>query len=514
MVSKIILRIEGLSERQTLWILLAITFGLRLYSVLMAVGISYDGAGYGFVARDFLRHDFAKGLSSALHPFYPFLIFLFSPDAAHVEITGRFISLFFGTLTIIPLFYLVKKAVGQREALFSALFYTFHPYLVTYSGMLLTEATYWGLLVLSAYFFWTGLRNEKLWSTALSGFFLGLAYLTRPEGIGYVFVYWIWMVIDGGFKKKWLKRFLLFGGLALTLFILAVPYVIYIHQETGRWLITKKGALVQSEVLNRMEGKDDQSQEKIPEEPPPMVKQTYLPLVLIKNISHFIPSTTYHYLRAYHFALWLFLFLGLIRARKNGMRGELFLASFVLFHLLSLSTFTRSNIRFSVPLIPVSLFWAGVGVLEFQKHFKRLTRSNPQRWAFFFILLALLVQLPQSVRPEGAHRADQKGVGLWLKENTPKDAIIMSSSPIEAFYGEREFILMPAGVYLPGTPGKSYKEIIQYARAKRVGYILVNKEINKSNPDFNESIQSTDLKEFYRYTEENRTKIILYEVIY
>jgi hypothetical protein len=153
MVSKIILRIEGLSERQILWILLAITFSLRLYSVLMAVGVSYDGAGYGFVARDFLRHDFAKGLSSALHPFYPFLIFLFSTDAAHVEITGRFISLFFGTFTIIPLFYLVKKAVGQREALFSALFYTFHSYLVTYSGMLLTEATYWGLLVLSAYFF-------------------------------------------------------------------------------------------------------------------------------------------------------------------------------------------------------------------------------------------------------------------------------------------------------------------------------------------------------------------------
>src|SRR4030042_469856 len=234
MVSKIVLFIKDLNEKQIFWILLGITFGLRLYATLMAKGISYDGAGYGFMARDFLRHDFVKGLSSALHPFYPFLIFLFSPDTAHVEITGRFISLLFGTLAVIPLFYLVKKAIGQREAIFSALLYSFHSYLVTYSGMLLTEATYWGLLVLSVYFFWTGLRKEKLWSTMLSGFFLGLAYLTRPEGIGYVLVYLIWIIVDGGLKKGWFKKIALIGVLILSVLIFVIPYVIYIHQETGQ----------------------------------------------------------------------------------------------------------------------------------------------------------------------------------------------------------------------------------------------------------------------------------------
>src|SRR4030067_519606 len=82
MVSKIVAFVEGLNEKQIFWILLGITFGLRLYAALMAKGISYDGVGYGFIARDFLRHDFAKGLSSALHPFYPFLIYLVSPDAS------------------------------------------------------------------------------------------------------------------------------------------------------------------------------------------------------------------------------------------------------------------------------------------------------------------------------------------------------------------------------------------------------------------------------------------------
>ena len=161
MVDRILHYLEGLSERKVLLSLLGITFGLRLYIVLMAAGLPNDSAGYGFMARDFLRGDFLKGLSPAFHPLYPYLISLLSPGASHVEITGRLISLFFGTVALVPVYYLVKEAFGQRVAVFSGLFYCFHPYLVTYSGMLLSEATYWCLLTLSVYFFWFGLKRGK-----------------------------------------------------------------------------------------------------------------------------------------------------------------------------------------------------------------------------------------------------------------------------------------------------------------------------------------------------------------
>ena len=39
-----------------------------------------------------------------------------------------------------------------------------------------------------------------------------------------------------------------------------------------------------------------------------------------KFILQFFPFTLYHYFRAYHFALWLFLFFGLIRVRQKGMQ--------------------------------------------------------------------------------------------------------------------------------------------------------------------------------------------------
>ena len=188
MINKSIYFFNSLSEKQVLLLLIGITFALRLYAVLMAQGIANDSVAYGFAARDFLKGHFMKGLSSPAPPFYPFLISLFQMDTTSVEMTGRSLSLVIGTLTIIPLFYLVKEAIGPKEAIFSALFYSFHPYLVTYSGMFLTETTYWGLLILSVYFFWTGLRRGKLGRMALAGSFLGLAYLTRPEGISYVLI--------------------------------------------------------------------------------------------------------------------------------------------------------------------------------------------------------------------------------------------------------------------------------------------------------------------------------------
>jgi hypothetical protein len=117
MSDKIITVFKNLNERQILVLLILVTFALRLYAVLMAQGIANDSAAYGFIARDFLKGHFIKGLSSPAPPFYSFLIFLFSPDTAHVEMIGKFISLNFGALKIIPLLYLEyrpQKSQGEE----------------------------------------------------------------------------------------------------------------------------------------------------------------------------------------------------------------------------------------------------------------------------------------------------------------------------------------------------------------------------------------------------------------
>jgi hypothetical protein len=342
----------------------------------------------------------------------------------------------------------------------------------------------------------------------LSGFFLGLAYLTRPEGIGYVLVYLIWAVVEGGLEKKWFKRSIFIGALILTIFIFVIPYVIYIHQETGGWLISKKALSVQSDLLKESPEEVDPSIGIDQNKP---VSGDSKILWITHNIIQFLPSVTYRYLRAYHFSLWLFLFFGLIRVRRKSIDYELFIASLVLFHLVSLSTFLPSTIRFSIPVIPLSLLWAGTGLLEMKRYLEKIKGANAEKVIFLLVVLVILSQLPQSLKPERSFRAGQKKVGLWLKQNTPPDAIIMSNSPQETFYADREFMMLPLGISMHRHHGKSYNEIIHYAKAKGVRYILVDKNTHEMNPGFIESIQSTDLKEIFRKADQ---ALIIYEVIY
>lgn len=514
MSNKMMVFFKNLSERQKLFLLIGIAFILRLYAVLMAQGIAYDSAAYGFMARDFIKGNIEKALAIPGHPLYPFLISLFSMDTGQVEIIGRLISLFFGTFTVIPLYLLVKEAVGEKEAIFSILFYTFHPYLVTYSGMMLTEATYWGLLVLSVYFFWTGLKRDKIWPMALSGVLLGLAYLTRPEGIGYIAVYLGWIIVDGIYKKRWLRPLISIGALISTLFILGLPYVIYIQRETGQWLISKKAVEAQSHLFKK--GLDEITPLKGVEQRNPEERNSKI-IWMARNIVNHFPSVVYHYLRAFHYSLWPVLFFGLIRLRREGIVYEWFLASMVLLHLLSLSSFLPSTIRFSVPMIPLSLFWAGTGILEMKRFMEKIKIVSPEKAVLWMIAVVVFVQLPQSLIPERRHRAVQKEVGLWIKQNTPSDTIIMSNSPQEAFYADREFVMLPQEKPSQGDPVTSYEEIIHYAKLKGVRYLLVNKNTHERNPGLMHVLQSKEvsqlknLKEVFKREEKSLT---IYEVVY
>jgi hypothetical protein len=191
--------------------------------------------------------------------------------------------------------------------------------------------------------------------------------------------------------------------------------------------------------------------------------------------------------------------------RTGGTKAELFLASLVLFHLVSLSTFIPSTIRFSVPVVAISLFWAGTGTMELFRILAKLKVSNPGKWLSLLISLILVAQLVQIMRPERRHRLEQKTVGIWIRENTRASAVIMSNSPQEAFYGIRRFIGFPAGE-------RSYQGIIHFAKGNGVRYVLVNKNTREMSPEFVDSIPSSDVKEVYRYQDKKGNTTVIYEI--
>jgi hypothetical protein len=89
----------------------------------------------------------------------------------------------------------------------------------------------------------------------------------------------------------------------------------------------------------------------------------------------------------------------------------------------------------------------------------------------------------------------------------------MSNSPIEAFYAEREFVLLPLGIKMGENPGKSIEEIINFAKQRGVRYIVTNENTYETNPDFIKLTEFSEIKELFRYQVGGKKATVVYEVV-
>jgi 4-amino-4-deoxy-L-arabinose transferase-like glycosyltransferase len=335
---------------------------------------------------------------------------------------------------------------------------------------------------------------------------LALAYLTRPEGAGYLFVFILWVAIAGGLAKGWARKAVLIAGLVCLFVGSSFPYLLQIRRETGHWFISKKALDIQVRYLAIAPPKPEAGEPSLEKRP---VERRKTPSIarrivrrlgrIVNNVVQYLPFTVFYYLKAYYPALWIFLFLGLIRRRQEGedCRYEWFLGSMVFFHLFSLATFIPSTSRFSVPLIPMSLLWAGAGVPTLHRFLKRRGVTEPARWIALLILVAALVLLPIELSGVRKVREEQWVTGQWLKENTPPDAVIISNSPREAFYAEREFIGLPPASPLRKGGGPSYQDVMIVARENGARYLLVNQNTLFHNRTFLESLSTSEWQPVY-----------------
>jgi hypothetical protein len=155
--------------------------------------------------RGIFKRTFYKGLSS---PAPPFILsdYSFPPDATHVEMTGRLLSLFSGRLQSFHYFIWSKGDRSKRGYPFSAFLF-----LPSLPGYLFRNAPYRSYLLGTAdsirLFLLDRTQERESVEDNVVRIFLGLAYLTRPEGIGYVLVYLMWIIVEG-ILKGWFKRLL------------------------------------------------------------------------------------------------------------------------------------------------------------------------------------------------------------------------------------------------------------------------------------------------------------------
>jgi hypothetical protein len=220
-----------------------------------------------------------------------------------------------------------------------------------------------------------------------------------------------------------------------------------------------------------------------------------------------LPWRIYRFLQIYHPTLILLAIAGIALGWKKKIfnkKGELFILSFLVFHLVTIAGVGTGSRRYALSLVPLTIFWAGKGLCEIWQRWKGHTYGSK----FLYPALIILIigsQLPMALNPIRSHREEQKIIGLWLRENSPKHSFVASINPQEAFYADRKWIQIP-------REKKSYAELLSFLIANRVNYLVVDRAMREAVPDFFESVDQNDLKEILRVHKKGESEALIFKV--
>ena len=499
---------ERLRTRKVLLLLLAIAFLLRLFLVLQPEVIHNDGTEYIRHARQILSGDWRGG---KVPPLYPFLIAIFHFCTSNDELAGIWASIFFGTLVVLPVFYLGKEIFNEKVGTIAALFAVVHPFLYMSSGSVLTESTYHFFLATSVLFGWNAFSKGRFYNILLFSLFATFAYLTRPEAIGFLFIFCIWvLLIKPPFgKRSWTRRA---GIVLLTIFCFlafSFPYLIQIRKESGRWGISRK-IFISTGTFSKEERVPPIEEIRRKKEFP-LLSLISDPLTALRKIGIGFLESLYKFQQGLHPFLFFLAIVGLIASLKKEspypLKGNFYLMTYLVFFFGFVFPFFWVTRRYTSQMITIALPWAAFGFLASVEWFYKRLKWGVSQTKFgnillIFILLGLAIQ--GSMTHSREFRFIQREVGLWMKEHLPREGKIMSSLPQEAFYAGLPWVHMPSG---------SYEEILEAARSQGVRYLVIDEKIEKDSPDFWKKSKEGNLSPLLDLRRKDR-RMVVFQVDY
>ncbi len=483
---------------------------LRFDHVLTPDGVDYVTLS-GYLTLGFVR----EAINAWTPPLYPILIFLGSMVVGDHEIAGSLISVIAGSLLVVPVFFLLRGGYDQRTATWGALLAALHQLFIYYSTQVLTEATYTLFFFCAVFAGWQALRTNRTRYFALAGFIVGACYLLRAEAFGFIFLLLGMTLAIGLTDKSVSKKHLLINCIALAacFIIIIAPYLIHLRIQNGAWTISAK---LSGHMWQGNRGLDNGAIRLVqhPLVPSFSIMFTQFARAVRSELEllNFVFPPTFVALAA----LGLF---GNIWTRERA-RFELYLLMFLVAAFVGYAI-TLPNVRFFVPLIPLTLGWVMRGAFSIETWLRKTllrTGAHKQRsfaqLPFLPIVIGILVL---SVMPLFFYllRGDkwhdysgQRQAAIWIKEHhTGPQPRIMASVPIAAYYAGG---LRLDSLVLQDEP---YDVLLHRARQEGADFILVNeRDVSKMQlwPLLEENIDHPGLRQVYKATPAPGHKILVY----
>jgi len=499
------------------WVSLAFLAVLFLIALLVRLSFSKyfqsaltgDAVVYAKIAWGIKNGYGLHWWSVVWSPFYPFVTALFSIFTGNLEAATTAVSLVLGSLLVVPFFFLAKSMFNHRVAYLASILVIFFPALVVISEVPLSEATYAFFLMITLLCGWRlFMRRSYLWAF-LFGIFGATCYLTRPEFlVAFACLLLLYLIIELRARDRTRPNSLVFLAVSLLGFlILALPYVNYMHSQTGHWILSGKMAHNILKERAYAQGADYSGQREalaqVLDGLTPEGQLTGKVLLGEENTFSFLkrPGFFGDYFRRIWlglrkidlfllpFLLFSLFYLFSWRMEKRGWGPRLFLL-FSFAPLLTMPVFFAVAGRLIEPYAPVIILMAVAGMFNLPKLILRPRSPEGQAgagWAGFggaFVLVALLsvFSLSQAGRmAENYERvfqatsrgaAEFKKLGQWADGHLPQNASVMCLSwDSLIFYCDRQAYPVPFA---------TWDQIVRFAQENHIQYLLVSQSMQAS----------------------------------
>ncbi len=185
--------------------IVALAIVMRTTMAIRTSVIFEDGPHFLDIARSLAAHDWAGALSHPYHPLYSALTALVNIVVDDWETAALTVSVAGGAVAVWASHVFMRDAFGPRPAAFGAFLFAISPYAVRFTSDVESEGVYLAFFVAALGFLWRGLEGGHARLFVGAGASAGLAYLTRPEGIGLV-VIGVGLVGLKGLRGVWRVR--------------------------------------------------------------------------------------------------------------------------------------------------------------------------------------------------------------------------------------------------------------------------------------------------------------------
>lgn len=480
---------------------LAIRLALIDYSIVRI--IEADGVGYVSDAKAFLNGFDIRSINVINPPLFPIFISLFSWITPDWETAGRMVSIAAGSL-VGPLIFLISLAKGNpsKVSVFAGLFAAISPLFVPLSFRVFNDSLNCMFLLVGVWQLIVAFKEGKGKNFFFSGLGFALAYLTRPDSIVpsfFAFMFVVCYLFSVGIKN----RRIVFSAFALGYAILAVPYLFFLHHQTGKWLIAGRQIVAQSDAAAVMSGNYEEVNYGLNQDlslKGSVASRTDTGKTNIKNgllklwiedppsmLSALLGNLKVEWDVFVSAVPWYIKILTLIAMVFQGRRFVVANSPFFAYisPIFFLYPFFWVDARHVVHFLLPLWLWAAEGVESLIIALKKIKINEKVSDLLFkkglidyslygAILIGFIFSFsPKTVSPNEFNQLRQKEMGVWISRNTPKDAVVMARWGRLTFYTDRKTVMFPYA---------EWEEIKRYIKKNGVTHLVVDESFFNIRP--------------------------------